>query len=211
MFAQDSLKSIRRVIRGRRIQVSPPIPQWEKGPSSTDSSPGTLRGTLLAESSPELWGGNRVSISTTNQALSITARMPRRSWPQGLNLPAHPVFSSICLLRARLTRLQVVIVIRVDGCTHEIEEALHDWEGCGFKVEEGFCNKTNFSHGVFGNPYFPEPSPNGRGSPARGSLASIFQSSRSSQLKTLLLRTSRSSDCLGSAFRTSRFRQEDLS
>lgn len=70
----------------------------------------------------------------TNEAITITLRLPRRAWPKELKPPAHHSIPAISLMRGRLTGRQAVMLIRVEGAIHEIQGALHFWECCGFMV-----------------------------------------------------------------------------
>jgi hypothetical protein len=84
-----------------------------------------------------LWGGSRVAQLKTIVAISVTLRLPRRTWSEDLQPPAHHSSTAVSLLRGRLTRREAVMVIRVEGSLHEIQETLHYWECRGYRVEEG--------------------------------------------------------------------------
>jgi len=111
-----------------------------------------------------------VATFPTDESISITVRMPRRAWPTALKPPARHGPTSIKLIWGRLTNRETVMVIRAEGTTHQIQEAVHFWEYRGFSVEVGARKGTMQAHGKLGNYKVPHPSLCDRGSPSRGSL-----------------------------------------
>ena len=99
----------------------------------------------------------------TSEAVSMTLRLPRNAWAEKLLPPLPESSMAVNLLRGRLTCRQAVLAIRIEGSLHEIEEALHYWKRCGFRVEEGDKGFQSPPHDS------PAPSLSGRGSPTRGS------------------------------------------
>ena len=75
--------------------------------------------------------------SKRTREVCVTVRLSRGSWPREFRLPVHQTGTSISLLRGRLTGREAVVVIRVEGALHEVQEALRYWKYCGFTVEEG--------------------------------------------------------------------------
>jgi hypothetical protein len=111
-----------------------------------------------------------------SDAISVTVRLPRHAWPDELKLPIHCPRVAVNLLRGRLTCRQAVVVIRVEGSILGIQEVLHRWECCGFKLEEGDCNGIQDSLRDTGNRIYPL-SLSGRGYPSRGSRDLSIRSS----------------------------------
>lgn len=85
---------------------------------------------------PTRESGDRVVKRKTNEAVTITVRLPRHTWPEQLILPAHSSPAAVRLLRGRLTGLEAVLVLRIEGSIHELREALLYWERCGVTVEK---------------------------------------------------------------------------
>jgi len=119
-----------------------------------------------------------VAKITTDDAVYITVRMPRHAWPEKLWPLAHHFQTSTSLVRGRLTRRAGVMAIRIEGLTREIENALHYWECCGFKVDKGVRNGSEHAVGETRNDDVPQPSPPGRGSSSRGSLDLLPKAAR---------------------------------
>jgi hypothetical protein len=115
----------------------------------------------------ELGDGSRVVKLKTNEAITITVRLPRHTWPEHLILPDHHSPAAVRLLRGRLTGREAILVIRIEGSIHEIQEALLYWEGCGFTVEKDDAHGIQDPRPGPGNR--TQPSLQGRGSPFRGS------------------------------------------
>lgn len=108
-----------------------------------------------------------MALLTIKKAVTVTLRLPRHSWPKELMPLAHPSQATISLLRGRLTGREAILVIRLEGSTHEVQDALLYWEGCGFAVEkDGHHRIQNSERGPRTR---IKPSLQGRGSPVRGS------------------------------------------
>jgi hypothetical protein len=84
-----------------------------------------------------LRGGSRVAQLKTLEAISVTLRLPRRTWSEELQPLAHHSFTTVSLLRGRLTRREAVLVIRVEGSPLEIQETLHYWKCRGYRAGGG--------------------------------------------------------------------------
>jgi hypothetical protein len=92
-----------------------------------------------------------VAKPKTHEAITITVRLPRHVWPEEFVLPEHPSSAALSLVGAQLTGRETIMVIRIEGSLHEIQEALLYWEGCGFTVEKDAPSGRQDSRGEPGN------------------------------------------------------------
>lgn len=73
----------------------------------------------------------------TNAAITVTVTLPGRDWPEVLKPPAHRSGAAVRILRGCLAGDRAVMVLRVEGSSPEIDEALLYWKRRAFAVKEG--------------------------------------------------------------------------
>jgi len=110
-----------------------------------------------------------VATRGASEAVSIAARLPRRSWPAELNPPILLEHTEVILLRGRWTSRQAVLTLCVRGSTVEIQKALQYLQHRGYVLEYIEGRGSSGLQCAGGKHPLPEPPLHDGGSLSRGS------------------------------------------